>query len=85
VAGRPRQALADTSAGPDDAADAIEIVDVAMGPVWIGGIVRLHRDPTDIEFTIPRQIVADVVVHGAPTYEADGAISFEIEALTIEE
>ena len=46
---------------------------------------RMTGDLTDNEFTIPRQIVADVVVHGAPSHEADGAITFEIEALTIEE
>ena len=46
---------------------------------------RMTGDLTDTEFAIPRQIVADVVVHGAPAFEANGAISFDIEALTIEE
>jgi hypothetical protein len=39
----------------------------------------------DTEFTIPRQIVADVVVYGQPSREPDGSISFTIEALTIQE
>ena len=39
----------------------------------------------DAEFAIPRQIVADLAVYGAPVHEADGSISFAIEALTIEE
>ena len=38
---------------------------------------------TDDEFSIPRQIVADVAVFGSPTTEADGSISFGLEALTI--
>lgn len=42
-------------------------------------------DLSDAEFSIPRQIVADVVVYGQPTRERDGSISFSIEALTIEE
>jgi hypothetical protein len=37
------------------------------------------------EFTIPRQIVADVVVYGQPSRAPDGSISFTIEALTIQE
>ena len=38
----------------------------------------------DQEFTIPGQLVADILVYGKPTYERDGSISFAIEALTIE-
>ena len=46
---------------------------------------RMTGDLTDSEFSIPRQIVADVVVYGQPTRERDGSITFSIEALTIEE
>jgi len=35
------------------------------------------------EFAIPRQILADIAVFGAPTHEADGSISVGLEALTI--
>ena len=38
---------------------------------------------TDDELAIPRQIVADVALFGAPTNEPDGSISFGLEALTI--
>lgn len=48
-------------------------------------LARMTGDLTDTDFTIPKQIVADVVVYGQPTHERDGAISFSIEALTIEE
>lgn len=40
---------------------------------------------SDAEFAIPRQLVADIAVYGAPTLECDGSISFGVEALTIEE
>lgn len=46
---------------------------------------RMTGDLTEAEFAIPKQIVADVVVYGAPARERDGSISFSIEALTIEE
>ena len=46
---------------------------------------RMTGDLTDAEFAIPKQIVADIVVYGAPARERDGSISFSIEALTIEE
>ena len=48
-------------------------------------LARMTGDLKETDFTIPRQIVADVVVYGQPTHERDGAISFSIEALTIEE
>ena len=48
-------------------------------------LARMTGDLTETDFTIPKQIVADVVVYGQPTHEPDGAISFSIEALTIEE
>ena len=46
---------------------------------------RMTTDLKETDFTIPKQIVADVVVYGQPTRERDGAISFNIEALTVEE
>ena len=48
-------------------------------------LARMTGDLTETDFTIPKQIVADVVVYGQPTHERDGAINFSIEALTIEE
>ncbi len=39
----------------------------------------------DAEFTIARQIVADINVSEPPVSAPDGSISFGIEALTIEE
>ena len=46
---------------------------------------RMTGDMANAEFAIPKQIVADVVVYGAPARERDGSISFGIEALTIED
>jgi hypothetical protein len=48
-------------------------------------LARITGDLTETDFAIPKQIVADVVVYGQPTRDRDGAISFSIEALTIEE
>ena len=42
-------------------------------------------DLAEAEFSLSRQILADVAVFGAPTRESDGSISFGIEALTIAE
>lgn len=42
-------------------------------------------DLADAELAIPKQILADIVVYGAPARERDGSINFSIEALTIEE
>lgn len=53
------------------------------GPGAEGIFAQMTGDLTDEEFAIPKQIVADVVVYGAPARERDGSIS--IEALTIEE
>jgi hypothetical protein len=39
----------------------------------------------EAEFSLSRQILADVAVFGAPTRESDGSISFGVEALTIAE
>jgi len=35
------------------------------------------------EFALPRQILADIAVFRSPVTEADGSISFSLEALTI--
>jgi len=42
-------------------------------------------DLADAEFSLSRQVLADIAVFGTPTNESDGSISFGIEALTIEE
>jgi hypothetical protein len=55
------------------------------GPTADEIFARMTGELSDAEFSIPRQIVADVVVYGQPTRERDGSISFSIEALTIEE
>lgn len=39
----------------------------------------------DAEFIIPGQIVADIALVGPPAHHSDGAISLEIEALTVAE
>ncbi len=39
----------------------------------------------DAEFSIPGHIVADIAVAGAPARAADGSITLEIEALTVDE
>ena len=44
---------------------------------------RMTGDLNEVEFAIPRQIVADVVVYGSATREPDGSVSFGIEALTV--
>ena len=55
------------------------------GPTADEIFARMTGELSEAEFSIPRQIVADVVVYGQPTRERDGSISFSIEALTIEE
>ena len=40
-------------------------------------------DLTDAEFALPRQILADLAVFSGSNREADGSISFGLEALTI--
>jgi hypothetical protein len=40
---------------------------------------------SEAEFSISRQLLADIAVFGAPAHESDGSISFGIEALTIED
>ena len=39
----------------------------------------------DAEFAIPGQIVADIALDGEPVRHPDGAITLQIEALTVEE
>lgn len=39
----------------------------------------------DADFAIPGQIVADIALAGPPGHQADGAITLEIEALTVAE
>ena len=46
---------------------------------------RVIEKLDDTVFSIPRQIVADLVVYGQPTREPDGSISFAIQAPTIQE
>jgi hypothetical protein len=45
----------------------------------------MTSDLVDSDMAVSRQILADVAVFGTPKREADGSISFGIEALTIEE
>ena len=40
-------------------------------------------DLIDAEFAMPRQLLADIALFEAPAHDADGSISFGIEALTI--
>lgn len=56
-----------------------------LGPNAEAVFARMTGNLSETEFTIPRQIVADVTVYGQPTHEDDGAVSFGLEALTIEE
>jgi hypothetical protein len=46
---------------------------------------RLCAGIEDAEFAIPGQIVADITVRGVPLRQDDGAVTFTIEALIIEE
>ena len=55
------------------------------GPGAAGVAECLTRDLGDADFTIPRQIVADIGVDGAMIEHPDGSISLSIEALTIAE
>ena len=42
-------------------------------------------DLSEAEFALSGHVLADVAVFGAPSFDADGSISFAIEALTIED
>ena len=55
------------------------------GPGAAAVAEALTRDLPEVEFAIPRQIVAEIGVDGAMVEHPDGAISLTIEALTIEE
>ena len=55
------------------------------GPDAAALLDRLTGGLSDGEWTIPRQIVADIALFGAPTEHRDGSISLTIEALTIAE
>ncbi|HEY0630393.1 MAG TPA: hypothetical protein VGD23_13795 [Sphingomicrobium sp.] len=46
---------------------------------------RLTDGLADAEFTIPRQIVADIGLGRAPSRNRDGSVTLHIEALTITE
>ena len=46
---------------------------------------RLIKGLADAEFSIPRQIVADIGLERPPVHHPDGSISLHIEALTIAE
>ena len=48
-------------------------------------VARLTCELCDAEFSIPGQIVADIGLAGSPRHEDDGAITIELEALTIVE
>ena len=45
---------------------------------------RLTDGLAEAEFSIPRHVLADIVVPSEPVREADGSLSFALEALTIE-
>ena len=47
--------------------------------------LRITEGIEDAEFSIPGHIVADIEVVSPPTQEDDGSVTFELEALTIEE
>ena len=55
-----------------------------VGPDAAEIYARLTVGLGDAEFAIPRHVVADIVVPSEPVREADGSLSFGIEALTIE-
>jgi hypothetical protein len=45
---------------------------------------RLTQGLAEAEFTIPRHVLADIVIASGPVREADGSLSFAVEALTLE-
>lgn len=55
------------------------------GPGAADLLERVTAGLEDAEFRIAGQVVADIAVEGRPVHEADGSISFAIEALTIAE
>ena len=48
-------------------------------------VARLCDGLSDAEFSIPRQIVAEIALGRPPVHNADGSVSLYIEALTIAE
>jgi hypothetical protein len=56
-----------------------------VGPDAAAAVERIADGLEDAEFHIPRHIVADIAVAGAPARARDGSISIAIEALTVEE
>ncbi|HEX6071649.1 MAG TPA: hypothetical protein VFY95_01410 [Sphingomicrobium sp.] len=54
-------------------------------PDSAGAVSRLISGLEDAEFSIPGQIVADIVPIGEPEYAGDGSVTLRIEALTIAE
>ena len=55
------------------------------GPGAAGVARQLTHNLEEAEFTVPGQIVADIVINGALVEHPDGAVSLTIEALTVEE
>ena len=56
-----------------------------VGPNPDDTLKRLTSGLADAEFAIPGQIVADIALAGPPRHEDDGAITLDLEALTIAE
>ena len=46
---------------------------------------RLTDDLAEVEFVVPGQVVADIGLRSAPTHNADGSITLDVEALTVSE
>jgi hypothetical protein len=55
------------------------------GPHAANIVRRMTDGLTEVEFTIPGQIVADIGLERPPGHNADGSITLKIEALTIAE
>ena len=47
--------------------------------------LRITGGIEDVEFAIPGHVVADIAMVSQPTQQADGSVTFELEALTIAE
>ena len=50
---------------------------------WLAS--RITDGLADAEFSIPRQLVADIGLERPPTHNRDGSVTLHIEALTIAE
>jgi hypothetical protein len=55
------------------------------GPDSAAVVRRMCDGLEQAEFSVPRQIVADIAVAGEPIRSADGSTEIVIEALTVEE